>query len=217
MNGFYVSLVFLGIILVTFSLICIFLDKKKVFNFSKDIEEKKQQLVEIINDAEEMVNELNKFSDYIVNQMDLKNEELNKNIIFAEEKVNALGDRARIICNKTEAAATGIKEIDVKCMKAISAVDSEVRDTVQESYRAVAVVNGNITGVTTPGNAAMPYVEPGCDTTGIPYKKKEKVIHINNKYSEVLRLSQDGMQSLEIAKKLNLGKGEVELILDLRK
>jgi len=203
MDGFYVSLVFLGILLVLFSLICIFLDKKKIFDFTKNYEEKKQQLIEIINDAEQMIDEMNKFSDYIVNRMDLKNDELNKNIQFAEEKLNALSNRVRMIYNKTKETAIGENEVEcgLTDMGAVSSEKPEVMNTVTISYPAAAV-NGSTAGF---------------ENTFIPLRKREKVIPINNKYSEVSRLSQEGMQSLEIARRLNIGKGEVELILGLRK
>lgn len=202
MDGFYVSLVFLGILLVLFSLICIFLDKKKIFDFTKNYEEKKQQLIEIINDAEQMIDEMNKFSDYIVNRMDLKNDELNKNIQFAEEKLNALSNMARMIYNKTKETAIGENEVEcgLTDMEAVSSEKPEVMNTVTISYPAA--VNGSTAGF---------------ENTFIPLRKREKVIPINNKYSEVSRLSQEGMQSLEIARRLNIGKGEVELILGLRK
>lgn len=203
MDGFYVSLVFLGILIVLFSLICIFLDKKKIFNFTKNYEEKKQQLIEIINDAEQMIDEMNKFSDYIVNLMDLKNNELNKNLQFAEEKMKSLSEKAEIILKRTEDMAISEKQTECVMANIESAPyeTTEVKDTVPVRYPAAAV-NGSVAG---------------CENTFITIGKREKVIPINNKYSEVLSLSQEGMQSLEIAKRLNMGKGEVELIVGLRK
>ena len=38
-----------------------------------------------------------------------------------------------------------------------------------------------------------------------------------NKYQEELRLSKEGRNELDIAKNLNMGKGEVELIIGLRR
>jgi len=218
MNGFYVSLIFLGIILVAFSLLCIFLDKKKVFTFAKNFDEKKQQLVEVMNDAEQMIDELNKFSDYIVNQVDLKNEELNKNIKFAEERVNALSGRARVVCNEITDATIKENEDEygLSGLEAASVINSGVQ-TEMNGIPIAEAVNGSVVDRTSASGSNVPYVQSGCDYTAVPLKKREKVVPINNKYSEVLRLSGEGMQSLEIAKRLNLGKGEVELILDLRK
>lgn len=215
MDGFYVSLVFFGVLLVLFSLICIFLDKKKVFSFIKSYDDKKQELVEIINDAEQMIDELNRFSDYIVNQMDLKNEELSKNLKFAEEKVNILRERVGAICNEPKEIAIGEneEEYSASVMEAPAILNTRVQDVLVDIPTAVAVNGGKIDTV----GVAEAYCKSDHEFAVAPFKKREKVVPINIKYSEVSRLSQEGMQSLEIAKRLNMGKGEVELILGLRK
>lgn len=48
-------------------------------------------------------------------------------------------------------------------------------------------------------------------------KKPEKIIQIKNKYTEVIRLAEKGMGQVDIARMLNMGKGEVELILGLNR
>ena len=179
MNGFYVSFVFLGVLLVAFSLVWIFLDKKKAFNFVKSFDKKKQELIEIISDAEEMIEELNKFSEYIVHTMDLKNEELNKNLKIAEKKVNSLSERANVTCNENSEMKPQESRESLVHREVVSNTDNDI---------AVALA-----------------------------KKIDNVIPIKNKYSEVIRLSKEGMKSLEIAKKLDMGKGETELILGIRK
>lgn len=199
MNGFYASLIFLGILLILISLISIFLDKRKVFTFFKGFDEKKQELIEIISDAEQMIDELNRFSDYIVNQMDLKNEELNKNLREAEERVQTIKERI---------GSVGISSETVPVAQA-AVVDSGVAYAVNSAELNSIHVNTSDTKTTA-------YVK---EDQKLPaaIKKKEKVIPFNNKYSEVLRLADEGMGSLEIAQKLHMGKGEVELIIDLRK
>jgi len=47
--------------------------------------------------------------------------------------------------------------------------------------------------------------------------KDEKVIPINSKHKEVLALAQKGLNETEIAKKLSMGKGEIQLILGVNK
>jgi len=75
MNQFYVSIIFLGILLIVISLVWIVYDKKQSYDYSKQLDSKRDELVKVITDSEVMLEELNKFSDYIVSQMDLKNEE----------------------------------------------------------------------------------------------------------------------------------------------
>jgi exonuclease VII small subunit len=262
MSGFYVSLIFIGILLVLFSLACIFLDKRKVFQFTRNFEDKKQELVEIIQDAEQMIEELNRFSDYIVNQMDLKNEELCKNLKDAEERVNALGGRAKNAADEYaaafgEAAARGASaagrigaaaaeapavrttaadaagEAAVVREAAAAARDAAVYEE-EARYHAVAAGRASVQAAEGFGARAefsadmaeMAGIAGIAVNSGISerkaspklqYRKNDKIIPIHNKYSEVIRLSQEGLQSLEIAKRLNMGKGEVELILGLRR
>lgn len=193
MNGFYVSMIFLGIILVTISLLLIVVDKRKAFGFVKSFDDKKQELTEIINDAEQMIDELNRFSDYIVNQMDLKSEELNKNLKEAEDKVKVLGERIMAVT--------------------ASSVSSDAAQTAAVNS-AFAV---NSVPVPVPDAVAAAYGRTDRRPSETVVRKREKVIQINNKYTEVLRLAQEGVESLDIAKRLNMGKGEVELIIGLKR
>ena len=211
--NFYVTLVFLGIILVFLSLIWVILDKKKVFGFTKNFEDKKQELVEIINDAEQMIEELNKFSDYIVTQMDLKNEELRMNLRNADEDIKNIA----------------LREQSVR----MSIAGSSMKEEAKLEYTTAAVVNGSM-----PVMSAIPvdimirqnseFSTETMDLDKVAHthvyqpprqtqRKTEKVVPINNRYSEVLRLAKSGLSELEIAKTLNMGKGEVELILGINK
>lgn len=198
MMNFYVTMVFLGIVLVTVSLIMVIFDRKKVFSFTKSFDEKKQELVEIISDAEQMIEELNRFSDYIVTQMDLKNEELRVNLKNADEDLKALGQKAQEIRLDIAASTSG--------------------QVQRNEYKPAAAVNGNL-----PEAVSMPV-----DATYMPNadiyqpfrqaaKKTEKVIPMKNRYSEVLHLAETGLSELDIARSLGMGKGEVELILGLNK
>jgi orotate phosphoribosyltransferase-like protein len=48
-------------------------------------------------------------------------------------------------------------------------------------------------------------------------KVKEKIISINNKHNEVITLANKGLNETEIARKLNMGKGEIQLILGVNR
>ena len=208
MDGFYVSMVFFGVLLVLFSLICLFLDKRKVFTFLKNYDEKKQELVEIINDAQQMIDELNRFSDYIVNQMDLKNEEMNKNLKAAEEKMDALKGKMQVICKRAD-------EIDLKASIETAIPAAAVMPAAVSVQTAVSSESALADQI--PVAIAVNGTQREMQPPKPPARKSDKVIPINNKYSEVIRLSTEGLQGLEIAKRLGMGKGEVDLILGLRK
>ncbi len=232
MNGFYVSMIFFGILLVLVSLLFIALDKRKVFNFTKSFDDKKQQLTEILNDAEQMIEELNKFSDYIVNQMDLKNEELNKNLKIAEDRVLALGERVKVMSVESYTGAAANPAVDgssvqtpVSVLQASSQSSRAVSAYMPEAAEIHKQSNNNsivseAEAVEDSGNRentqAAALQEKTAETVSSPLKKKDKVIPLRNKYSEVIRLSQQGMESIDIARGLGMGKGEVELIIGLR-
>ncbi len=231
MNGFYVSMIFLGILLVLVSLLFIAFDKKKVFNFTKTFDDKKQQLTEIINDAEQMIEELNKFSDYIVNQMDLKNKELDQNLKNAEDKVLALGERVKAMSVSTSAGTAANPAEDCSSVqppvsiiqasgqsnRAASIYRTKTAKTKRKSKNVIideAKVpedSGNMEEIQ---KAAERHQKN--DETEAAFYKKNNVVPLRNKYSEVLSLSRQGIESLDIARMLNLGKGEVELIIGLR-
>ena len=212
MSGFYVSMIFLGMLLIIVSLISIFLDKRKVFSFIKGFDEKKLELSEIIGDADQMINELNRFSDYIVTQMDLKSEELNRNLREAEIRVHSLNERISTVSVATDAVPES--EIDLMGTE-IDLMETEIAYAVNSTSMNTGAINS--LPLSTPVAASVAYNRGEALKSTTSVKKSDKVIPFNSRYSEVLRLAGEGLGSLDIARKLHMGKGEVELIIGLRK
>lgn len=169
MNSFYVCIIFTGIMLMIVSLVMIAYDRKKAYDYSAKLSDKKEELEIVISDADQMINEMNKFSDYIVTQMELKNNEITTNLKVFEDKYNQLNNKI---------------------------IESNIEDVI-------------ITDVAVNGSSVENYK--------IHSKSKDKVIPINNKYKRVIQMSRNGISDTEIAKSLNMGKGEVELILGMNK
>ncbi len=210
MNGFYVSLIFIGILLSIISIILILIDKKNFFVFNKTFDDKKQELAEIINDAEQMIDELNRFSDYIVSQIDVKSEELNAHIKAAESKITALEERAGAIIDSK-------RLIDVKISDTVKKVQADrSEETANAIDKGDAAMILPAAAVNPPEKVAAAYVSR-TGASAASKSRKDKVIPFSSKYSEVLRLSNEGMEGTEIAKSLNMGKGEVELIIGLKR
>lgn len=90
MAGLYASIMFIGIMLIFVSIVLIYFDRKKTLNEENTLNEKRDELIRIIKDAELIVEELNKFSDYIVSQIDQKSSEVMGIIDSAEERINNL-------------------------------------------------------------------------------------------------------------------------------
>ncbi|RXE60234.1 DUF6115 domain-containing protein [Acetivibrio mesophilus] len=201
MAGFYVSMMFIGILLVLASLILIVFDKKKSIEADKRIDEKKEELSKIIADADLMVEELNKFSDYVISQVEQKNKETLALIKDAEERLEKLSKESTnvLIESRDESKASADKDRFV-----LNTGDSFVEG------RSDLIID-SIKFEDQPASAAKPYQ---IKLQGIT---DEKVIPINSKHKEVLALAQKGLNETEIAKKLSIGKGEIQLILGVNK
>ncbi|WP_244648362.1 hypothetical protein [Ruminiclostridium herbifermentans] len=75
MEAFYVSIIFIGSILVIAALFFIIMDKVNGKDFFKEFDRKKDEMFNLIQDSEEMIQELNKMSDYVVTVIEEKNKE----------------------------------------------------------------------------------------------------------------------------------------------
>ena len=136
MEQFLISFIFTAISFAFIMSGFILVEKKKRKKFLETLDKKKSELLSTIDDAEEMLEELNKFSDYIVNLLEQKKDEVE-----------------------------------------FTKVDVEV--------------------------AADKYAEDV-----LPEKQLHK---------EVLKLVEQGMSCEEVARVLNRGKGEIQLIIDMKK
>lgn len=75
MGSFYVTIIFLGILLIIGSLFFIAMDKVNGKDFFKEFDRKKEEMFNLIQDSEDMIQELNKMSDYVVTMISEKNQE----------------------------------------------------------------------------------------------------------------------------------------------
>lgn len=199
MNSLYVSIIFLGTMLIIVSLFWILYDWKKSGDYSNQLEKKKQELVGIIGDAEQMVEEMNRFSDYIVNQMDFKNEELCLSLKKIDEKIKhinlTVNEKETAVIQPMEKVVNG-NAVDI-CIKPIEPPTGQSSDLIIENMELESM---DIVYLNNRGS-----------------KAKDKVIPLNSKYKEVIQLAGRGFSNTEIARRLNMGKGEVQLILDMNK
>lgn len=85
MTGFYIVVLFLGIITTLIALFVILLDKKRGHDYKSDLIEGKKELLQAIDNAEELVAEMNRISDYVVTQIEEKHGELLATFKKAEE------------------------------------------------------------------------------------------------------------------------------------
>lgn len=201
MNHFYVSIIFLGIILIVIALVGIAYDKKRAMDKAKQLEEKKEELVSVITDAEQMVEELNKFSGYIVTQIEKKNEELHNGLKAADEKIGYINARIN-------------EKRDIKIIGGEKVVNGLPMDETDGHRLVVSDIKADLNQERIVHKSP---VQEEIQAQKVHSGGREKVIPINSKYSEVLRLADEGLNDTEIAKTLDMGKGEVQLILEMNK
>jgi hypothetical protein len=172
-------------------IVCIALiayDRKRSIDYTSQIDSKKEELIGIMSDAEQMIEELNKFSDYIVTRMDLKNEEITQCIKSFEERMEKVNSKK----------PKKVKSEPLQLDKAVDGGFSEIEEAVgsgKSNQNKEIIINDTILE----------------DKTSL---NNQKVIPMNNKFKNVIRLSQQGLDDTAIAKSMNIGKGEVQLIIE---
>jgi len=167
MAVFFTCIILIGAGLVAFAIILMLTEKSRLHDYRTDIKEKKEDLINVIEDAEELISEMNRFADYVVTQLEEKNELLNQTLAEADRKIEMLG-----VPQQEEEPAPRYSE---------EAIDKILAEEKPE-----------------PKQAAAP--------------RKAKVLTFDSKRREIIKLAKSGLDSTEIARLLNCGKGEIELI-----
>ncbi len=177
MAVFFTCIIFVGSGMTMFALILILYEKKRLHDYRSDLKEKKEELFKVIEDAEELISEMNRFSDYTVT--------------IIEEKNSALLDT--------------IAEADLKLQRFDSMIIGEVSLTESVSQSFSGYDEASITKILEE-DKQQDY-EKKLANVG-----KGKVLTFDIKRREIIKLAKAGMDSTEIARILNCGKGEIELI-----
>lgn len=201
MNQFYFCIMFLGIILVVVSFVWILADRKKAHDYNVRMDARKEELTGIISDAEQMIDELNRFSDYVVTQMELKSEELNANLRNIDSRIEQL----RIKLGDVSEAKTAQMEMIVNGSSIKSAYGKY--EALQHNHKVEAPEEDQT------ATRSVAHVQTGRQQP----RMKDNVIQLNARHKEVIRLSGEGFDDTEIAKKLKMGKGEIQLILEMNR
>ena len=177
MAVFFACIILIGIGITILSLILMLYEKKKLHDYRIDLKNKKDQLINVIEDAEELIDEMNRFSDYAVTQI--------------EEKNNTLLDT--------------ISKADLRIQKLDSLSGEDIILNVPEPVLAAVYDEASITRILEEDN-------PNNYNKKSDHQNKGKVLTFDIKRREIIKLAKAGMDSTEIARILNCGKGEIELI-----
>lgn len=180
MEGFFTCIILIGSGITLFAFFLLLAEKHRMHDYRTDIKQKKEDLINVIEDAEELIFEMNKFSDYVVTQLEEKHKSIEEALNDADLKIEEL--------NSLTASDASQKEDKP------SEYNKEVIDKILKEEQI------NIHSYDSP------------KTHRITSHKKGKVLTFDSKRSEIIKLAKSGLDSTEIARLLNCGKGEIELI-----
>jgi Golgi nucleoside diphosphatase len=196
MFAFYSVIIIFGIFCIIFALIILVYDRKKMQFIATRMEEKKEELIEAIDNAEQMVIEMNNFQDFLFERVDSKTKEFEKII-----------ESAKIVQKERTTQKERIIQ-EEKLVQEERIIQGEFADVVNGGsyyFNNFVKVSRNIKN------------NNKTETAEVVKKELPKVIHLNPKHKEAYILHEKGRSELEIAKMLNMGVGEVKLILGVNR
>ncbi|MGI6050046.1 MAG: DUF6115 domain-containing protein, partial [Acetivibrionales bacterium] len=181
MTGFFTCIILIGSGLVVFSFFLLLYEKKRLHDYRKDLRERKEDIVQIIEDAEELITEINRFSEYTVNQIEEKNQILTNTISDADLRIELLQSNEFIRQNIEPSYEADVRQ--------------ESEHIAYDAASVSRIIN-----------------EDKSRTEELTAANKGKILTFDIKRREIIKLAKSGLDSTEIARILNCGKGEIELI-----
>lgn len=193
MEAFFISIIFLGIILIIGSLFFILMDRVNGKDFFQEFDRKKDEMFNLIQESEEMIQELNRMSDYVVTVISEKNQEIiNKSMIPTAQELGP-----------------GMNNTVYTLQQAVSIPQREQKhDSEPEKINAGLKEKQQL-------NAQLPNNIP--EKIAEDFKNIKPKISLKDRRGEVVKMIEQGLSNDEIAGKMKIGKGEIELIRGLSK
>lgn len=209
MIQFYLNMIFFGIIIVLSAVVWTIYDWRKSIKKKNIFEKQKDDFLEIISGADQMIDELNKLSGYIVNIIEKSSEELDEKMRNIEQKIEYM----KLLAEKGAKVSDG------------TVTDSNEKEKIDGYNNASqpALVDGceykENPDIDSKDNITDIQQHRGNDfnASRLEGKGEKKVLKLNNKSRQVIDMAKNGFDDTEIAKRLNIGKGEIELILGINK
>ncbi len=206
MGAFYVTIIFLGVILVAVSLFLILMDRANGKDFFKEFDRKKDEMFGLIQDSEEMIHELNRMSDYVVTVISEKNQEFFKKAKdmddqdkVEEKPVNQIQQQIQ-----TEEPVITTPELSTEVDKINQQINQDIQKLTNiQSYKYMQ------SGIKQQNEANDEIIDTREDN-----EKPSKLV-LNSRRKQVLQLIEQGFSNDEIAEKMKMGKGEIGLIRGL--
>ncbi len=164
------------------------------------IEKKKEEIEEILSSADQMLDELNRFSDYMVTHIEDKVREIESMIVKIDVKVD---DSKSALAEKTVVTQQGGSH---RCYEKNNQNVRNISKTIVPfSNKGIAFNANKIYSYSSYSSAFLP--ENGA---------VDNIINSNIKSKQIISLAEKGLSETEIARKLNVGRGEIQLVLGMR-
>lgn|GEM_PF-754915 len=190
MNTHFVNYILLaiGILTLMVAVIMIFLDKLKGDDMYFNIDVKEQEIKKVIEDAEEILSELNFTSDVIVKEI--------------EEKINNLNSIYRSV-------NSSLAQLNVKSALPEPAAASVATHPIAQQAAVQPQIQSTVERTTVP--VKFKPMTMAAQSKAAPKDEKPKT-----KQQLIFELADQGTSVVDIAKRMNMGQGEVSLILSLK-
>ena len=198
MTGFFVAVILFGGFITAMAMVLIVAEKSHERDMRLDVTERRDRLVDVMADAEQLVEELNRFADYSVGVCEQKRQEV----------VSVLQQADMLMSQVSAASASLASSIAGARAAASQSPSSDLEEPSLPMDRQPATAPQDI------GLDAMDRVAATAPVgqTGNGVASRGRVLTLDARRSEALRLATGGMTHAEIARSLHLGKGEIELI-----
>lgn len=189
------------------------MDKVNGKDFFIEFDRKKEEMFSLIQDSEDMIQELNNMSDYVVTTISEKNQEFfnrYRNLSKAEQELEFKKDTIQsfeavsVVQNLTDSV------LESKPVSVSISVPENVPDIISSPKNDFAQKDEENQGLLNK-QVSLERTEQAED---IVVKEKSKLV-LNNRRKEVLQMIEQGLSNDEIAEKLKMGKGEIGLIRGL--
>lgn len=187
----------IGIITVLSAIIMIFLDKLKGDDMYFNLDVKEQELKKVMDDAEEVLSELNFASDIIVKDIEEKINSFNMMYKNASSNLNHIA-----LVRPTVPEPQPVQQVQpVQAAQPMQPVQQAIQPEKQQAPQ--------IERTTVPVK-----FKPVTAVSASKIQQKEE--QPKSKQQMVQELAEQGISIVEIAKRMNMGQGEVSLILSLK-
>lgn len=196
MTGYFVAIILFGSFITAIAMVLIVAEKSHERDLRLDVTERRDRLVDVMADAEQLVEELNRFADYSVGVCEQKRQEV----------VSVL-QRADLLMSQVSAASASLESslAGARIVPSLSSVQNVVTQVQETALSSESQDNGQFL------SEEMAPCVPSVQTNN-GMLSRGRVLTLDARRSEALRLAKGGMTHAEIARSLHLGKGEIELI-----